>query len=143
MLENRAHELLGAALEGGGVEAFGASDETDPARLRESKDAADLLVKLRLARYEDEGRTRLLLTNPGRYWALNGGYMAFLKEEPDKAASAGGRGRNPELEQLRFQFMTLRMRTFWWSFGVSIAGFIILVASIIIALRYGDRFFPR
>ena len=62
-------------------------------------------MKLRLMRFVDEGRAQLWLTNPGRYWAFNGGYMAFLKEEPDRAASAsGGKGRNPELEQLRYIF---------------------------------------
>jgi len=139
MLEEDAHALLDVALKTDIVEAYGTASERDAEALRRRRDAADHLVKLRLMRFVDEGRTQVALTNPGRYWALNGGYMAFLKEEPDRAAgaSAGGRGRNPELEQLRYNFMTLRMRTFWWSFGISIASFLLSMLSLYFALRYG------
>ena len=143
MLEQDAHELLADALARGAVEVFGESGLADET-LRERKAAADHLAKLRLARYEDDGRTRLVLTNPGRYWALNGGYMAFLKEEPDRAAgNGGGRARNPEMEQLRYDFMQLRMRTFWWSFGISIASFLMSSVSLFIALRYGGALLGR
>lgn len=144
MVEQLAHELLADALARGAAEVFGESEVAEEESLRQRKAAADHLAKLRLARYEDEGRTRLVLTNPGRYWALNGGYMAFLKEEPDRAAgNGGGRARNPEMEELRFNFMMLRMRTFWWSFGLSIASFIMSSASLFIALRYGGAILAR
>ena len=145
MLELDAHALLDAALQTDVIEAYGTMPERDAESLSRRKDAADLLVKLRLMRFIDEGRTQLALTNPGRYWALNGGYMAFLKEEPDRAATArsGGRGRNPELEQLRYNFMTLRMRTFWWSFGISIASFMLSMLSLYFALRYGGALLGR
>lgn len=145
VLEHDADALLAAALQAEAVEAYGTTPERDAEALNRRKDAADLLVKLRLMRFTDEGRTQLALTNPGRYWALNGGYMAFLKEEPDRATtvSAGGRGRNPELEQLRYNFMTLRMRTFWWSFGISIASFLLSMLSLYFALRYGGALLGR
>jgi hypothetical protein len=38
--------------------------------------------------------------------------------------------------------MKLRLNTFWLSFGLSIAGFILSLISITIAFYYGDRF-PR
>lgn len=142
MTETRAHELLLAAYEGGGVSPFDLAAERWGAGnegLAEAKAAADLLVSLRLARYEDDGRTRLAPTNAGRYWALHGGFLAFLKEEPDKAA--GGRGRSPEVEALRASYMTLRLKTFWWSFGMSVAGFLIAVVSLIVALACGEM--PR
>src|SRR6476469_2062639 len=100
MIEHRAHELLQAAYEGGEVSPFDlAAEHWGPCDgvLDEAKAAADMLASLRLAKYADEGRTKLAPTNAGRYWALHGGYLAFLKEEPDK----GGRGRNPEAEALR------------------------------------------
>jgi hypothetical protein len=102
--------------------------------LGEAKTAADTLVSLRLAKYADEGRTKLAPTNAGRYWALHGGYLAFLKEEPDK----GGRGRNPEAEALRASYMALRLKTFWWSFGMSAAGFVIAIISLVVALCFGE-----
>lgn len=106
-------------------------------RLALLKVAADLLVKARLAKFDDEGRTSLVPTNAGRYWALHGGYLAFLKEEP--LAMGGGRGRNPEMEALRSEYMRLRLNTFWWSFGLSVAGFVLSIISVIIAIFFGDR----
>ncbi len=146
MLEQDAQALLESGLHAEFVEAYGATTENDAEALRRRKDAADHLAKLRLMRFVDEGRTQLALTNPGRYWALNGGYLAFLKEEPDRAASVsggGGRARNAELEQLRYNFMALRMRTFWWSFGISIASFLLSMLSLFVALRYGGALLAR
>jgi hypothetical protein len=140
-LDLRAHALLEAAHGRGSQDIFAPLDGSDAASgaddLSVRKQAADRLVALRLAKYADEGRTQVSLTNAGRYWALNGGYMAFLKEEPP--SGGGGRGRNPELEALRFTYMKLRLNTFWWSFGLSIASFIISITSIMIALFYGER----
>jgi len=102
------------------------------------KRAADLLVQLRLAKYPDPGRTQLELTNAGRFWALHGGYMAFLKENPP---GAGARQRDPELESIRLSYMRLRLNTFWWSFGLSIASFVISLVSLAVALFYGERLF--
>ncbi|WP_439542741.1 hypothetical protein [Hyphomicrobium sp.] len=111
--------------------------EPEKDRLAVLKVAADLLVKARLAKFDDEGRTSLLITNAGRYWALHGGYLAFLKEEP--IAMGSGRGRNPEMEALRSEYMRLRLNTFWWSFGLSVAGFVLSIVSVIIAIFFGDR----
>lgn len=119
--------------------AAGAADEKE--RLALLKLAADLIVKTRLAKFDDDGRTSIVLTNAGRYWALHGGWLAYLKEEP--LAVAGGRGRNPETEALRSEYMRLRLNTFWWSFGLSIAGFVFSVVSVLIAIFYGDRVLPR
>lgn len=35
--------------------------------------------------------------------------------------------------------MRLRLDTFWWSFGLSIAGFAISIVSLGVALTLGDR----
>ena len=142
MIEMRVHELLLAAYASGEVapfdfaaEKWGAGDEV----LAEAKAAADMLVSLRLGRYTDEGRTRLAPTNAGRYWALHGGFLAFLKEEPERAS--GGKSRNPETEALRASYIALRLKTFWWTFGLSVAGFLIAIVSLIVALCFGE--FPR
>jgi hypothetical protein len=112
--------------------------EPEKDRLALLKLASDLLVKARLAKFDDEGRTTLVLTNAGRYWALPGGWLAYLKEEP-LAMGGGGRGRNPEMEALRSEYMRLRLNTFWWSFGLSVAGFVLSIVSVIIAIFFGDR----
>jgi hypothetical protein len=139
MTELRVHELLQAAYEMGEVAPFdlatqrwGSGDEV----LGEAKTAADTLVSLRLARYIDEGRTQLAPTNAGRYWALHGGFLAFLKEEPEKSGSV--KPKSPEAEALRAAYMALRLKTFWWSFGMSAVGFVIAIISLVVALACGE-----
>jgi len=141
MIDTRAHELLQAVYEAGELSPFDLAaerwqSETDP--LATAKAAADTLVSLRLARYTDDGRTRVAPTNAGRYWALHGGYLAFLKEEP---ARAEGKSRSPEAEALRAAYMALRLKTFWWSFGMSVVSFTLSVVSLIVALAFGE--FPH
>ncbi len=137
-IERAADALLLAAFERASVSVFDLGG-SDGEALSAAKQAADRLVALKLAKYADDGRTELALTNAGRYWAMNGGYMAFLKEDPP--SGGGGRNRNPEHEALRFEYMKLRLNTFWWTFGLSIASFIISIISVTIAVFYGDRFF--
>ncbi len=79
MADRRADELLQAAYCDGGGDVF---PSEEPDQLEADKNAAASLVQLRLAYYTDEARDRIQITNSGRYWALNGGYMAFLKEDP-------------------------------------------------------------
>jgi hypothetical protein len=138
-IDQRAHEMLLTAYGSGPLEVFGniEPDEQEGERLATAKAAADLLVTSRFAKYVDEGRTQIELTNAGRYWALNGGYLAFLKEEP--TGRGGGRGRNPEMEALRMNYMRLRLGTFWWSFGFSLASFVFALLSLAVAFFYGDR----
>ena len=65
------------------------------------------------------------------YPALNGGFLAFLKEEPP--GRGAGRGRDPEMEALRMNYMKLRLNNFWWTFGLSIASFVFATISLIVA----------
>jgi hypothetical protein len=139
MTELRVHELLQAAYEKGEVSPFDLAAErwgTGDEALTEAKSAADVLVSLRLAKYGDEGRTVLAPTNAGRYWALHGGFLAFLKEEPEKVSN--GKPKSPEAEALRAAYMALRLKTFWWSFGMSAAGFLISIISLAVALCMGE-----
>lgn len=115
--EHAAQDLLDRAL-AGAAEVF-----EDGADLDAAKAGADLLVSAKLAKFADDGRTQVTLTNAGRYWALHGGYLSFLKEEP--AGGGGGRARNPEFEELRLEPVRRRLDTFWWTFGLSIAGFVL------------------
>jgi hypothetical protein len=137
VVERRADELLAAAFRGE-TEVF---ESAQTVALPVSKKAGDRLVELKLAKFTDDGRTRLAITNAGRYWATNGGYLAFLKEAPP--GGGGGRNQSPEFQELRMTYMKLRLNTFWLTFGLSIAGFVISLISIGIALYTGDPLLRR
>lgn len=131
-VEHVADALLLAAYEHSPSEVFGDGEAAD---LEQAKAAADLLVAARFAKFADEGRTQIEITNAGRYWAVNGGFLAYLKEEP--AAARGGRQRNPELESIRLTYMKLRLTTFWWGFGISIVSLVLSLISLSVAYLYG------
>ena len=139
--DEHAHRLLEAAFHRPPAEIFPADADADT--LEAAKKGADLLVDARLAAFADEGRTQLMPTGAGRYWALHGGYLGFLKEEPSGRGGGGGRGRNPELETMRMELMRRRLGTFWWSFGLSLAGFLMSILSLSIALTFGERILGR
>jgi hypothetical protein len=145
-IEHTADRLLAAAYNSPPAEIFdqpGTVFADEDTKLSIAKDAADLLVRTRLAKFADDSRTQLILTNAGRYWALHGGYLAYLKDDSATPSGAGGgRQRNPEMEALRSEYMKLRLNTFWWSFGLSIAGFVMSLVSVAIALFYGARLMP-
>jgi hypothetical protein len=110
--------------------------------LHRVKIGAEMLTHSRLARYVGDDRTQIELTNAGRYWAMSGGYLAFLKDgHPRSGGGGAGGGRNPELETMRMNFMRLRLATFWWSFGLSLAGFFISIISLTIILVGRDEIF--
>ena len=137
-IDQRAHEMLISAYATAPLDVFGETtnpDEQEHERLAQAKAAAEVLINARFAKYADEGRTQIELTNAGRYWALNGGFLAFLKEEPP--GRGGGRGRDPEMEALRMNYMKLRLNTFWWTFGLSIASFLFATVSLAVAYFYG------
>jgi hypothetical protein len=43
------------------------------------------------------------------------------------------------MEALRMDYMRLRLGTFWWSFGISIASFVFALASLFVAYFFGVR----
>jgi hypothetical protein len=144
-IEHTADRLLAAAYKSPPADIFEQPDTVfadEDTKLTIAKDAADLLIRARLAKFADEGRTLLTLTNAGRYWALHGGYLAYLKDDSAAPSGGGARQRNPEMEALRSEYMKLRLNTFWWSFGLSIAGFVMSLVSVTIALYYGSRILP-
>lgn len=145
--ERAADMLLQAAYEVAPLDVFAFSERLsgiEAERLQRAKMAADLLVAAKMARFTGDDRTSIDLTNAGRYWALHGGYLAFLKEEPPAGGGGGGgRGRNPELEAMRMTLTKMRLQTYWWSFGMSLAGFVISLISLAVALFYGNAFLGR
>lgn len=67
---------------------------------------------------------------------MHGGFLAFLREEPEK--SAAGKFLNAEAETLQANDMALRLKTFWWSCGMSAIGFVMAVISLVVALCLGE-----
>lgn len=137
--EDVADRLLDRALGVEAAEVFGDEADATAADLAVRKEAADLLVANKMARFADDARTRIALTNAGRYWAGHGGFSAFAREDP---AGGRGKGRNPELEELRANYMRLRLNTFWWTFGLSVASFIISIISLTVAAIFGRSLLP-
>jgi len=134
-VEDLANDLLLAAKERSPAEIFPADGTAEA--LAQAKQAADLLLAARFAKFADEGRTQIEITNAGRYWALHGGFLAYLREDPAALVRGGGRQRNPELETLRMAYMKLRLNTFWWSFGLSIVSLVVSLISLTVAYLFG------
>lgn len=143
--ELAADALLRAAFQQAPLDVFdqadGFSTGDEWKKLQRVKAGADLLVDCRLARFTSEDRTQIELTNAGRYWALTGGFLGFLKD--GMSSGSGGRGnggggagggQNAELAMMRAHYMRLRLRTFWWTFGLSLAGFFMSVISLSLIL---------
>jgi hypothetical protein len=144
--ERAADMLLQSAYEVSPLEVFEQAERFGGAeadRLQRAKAGADLLVAAKMARFTGDDRTAIELTNAGRYWALHGGYLAFLKEEPPAGGGGGGRGRNPELEAMRLKLTEMRLQTYWWSFGMSLVGFVISLISLAVALFFGHSLVNR
>jgi hypothetical protein len=100
---------------------------------------AEELVNEKLARFSNEAHTLLEITNLGRYWMLNGGYMSYLHDSEIKATKLQKQHLSEmkeELRQARLRFTQYRIVTFWWTFGFSIISFILSIISIFLVLWY-------
>ncbi|MBL0359098.1 MAG: hypothetical protein IPP72_20525 [Chitinophagaceae bacterium] len=92
--------------------------------LGKTKTAASHLVKEKLAKYTDEEHTLLSISNYGRYWILQGGYLAFLKgnHEP-KEHTQDMHHSKEELLEARLKLTHFRLIAFWLTLILSILGF--------------------
>ena len=121
------------------AEQWGCTDEA----FKECKLLADTLVEEKLAKYNDPQKTELRITNYGRYWIANGGYLIYLKEgerkikhehevhhEKDKHHEE----LKEELKEARLKFTHYRIVTYWWSFAVSAISFLLSLLSLYLIL---------
>jgi hypothetical protein len=114
------------------------ADAESDAVLSQRKPAADLLTKARLAAFSDNTRTGLMILNAGRYWSLHGGYLAYLKQDqarPPKASVPKIKEADP-IQELNAKYMRWRVTTFWWSFALSTASFIISLTIFMLVLTH-------
>lgn len=90
------------------------------------------LVKDKLLSYADEKKTLVSLTNYGKYWMLNGGYLAYLRDEHDVKER-----KNLEKEQHEEQLLEARLKLthyrlfgFWITLVVSALGFALSLVNL-------------
>lgn len=103
--------------------------------LADSKAYADELIDEKLAKYIDEKKTMLEITNYGKFWMLKGGYFEYLKE-CEKKSKNKETSKEDDLEdaliEARLKFTQYRIKTFWITFVLTILGFIFSLVSLLL-----------
>ncbi len=103
--------------------------------LTECKVYADELIDEKLAKYIDEKKTILEITNYGKFWILKGGYFEYLKQSEKKQKQKDAEKESnleDALTLARLKFTQYRIKTFWISFLLSLLGFIFSLISLIL-----------
>lgn len=103
------------------------------------KEYADELIDEKLAKYLDDKKTILEITNYGKYWILQGGYFEYLKQSEKKSKNKSeeknkNNEKEDELTEARLKFTNYRIKTYWISFIFSILGFLLSLISILLVL---------
>lgn len=105
--------------------------------LAQSKAYADELIDEKLAKFIDEKKTVLEITNYGKFWMIKGGYIEYLKQCEKKAKNKEG-SKEDDLEdalvEARLKFTQYRIKTFWITFVLSILGFLFSLISLCLVL---------
>lgn len=94
------------------------------------------LVREKLAVYADEEKTQLRVTNYGRYWMINGGYEAFLREYLELKEKKNSEKEQQKLELLeeRLKLTQYRLVGFWLTLVLSIVGMLSLALNLYLLL---------
>jgi hypothetical protein len=143
-LEERADRLLNAIYKDkNGVmnaykfwaEEWGGDEES----FKHCKEVVDELTDQKLIKYVDDQRTKITITNYGRYWITQGGYLIYLREGEKKFKAERDKHNEQlteELKEARLKFTQYRIVTYWWSFAFSIISFILSVLSLYLVLKF-------
>lgn len=89
-------------------------------------------VKEKLLNYVDEEKTRLHLTNYGRYWVSQGGYLVFLRDG-QLLRQNNHREKDQHKEELleaRLKLTHYRLWGFWLTLVVSMLGFLLSLLNL-------------
>jgi hypothetical protein len=97
---------------------------------------ANQLVRDKLARYADPEHTMLQLTNFGRFWAIKGGYLVFLKDG-QREKEMNGQHSKEELIEARLRLTHYRLWGFWLSLVISLIGFALSLFNLYLILNKG------
>jgi hypothetical protein len=101
------------------------------------KAMGDELVNEKLAKYKDDQKTELSITNFGKYWVVHRGYLIYLKEGEKKIKAEKDKHQEElkeELKEARLKFTHYRIVTYWWSFVFSIISFLLSLLSLYLVL---------
>lgn len=98
---------------------------------------AHQLVREKLATYVDEEKTILRITNYGRFWTLQGGYIAFLREFHDLREKKSTEKEQQKIELLeeRLKLTQYRLVGFWLTLVLSIVGMLSLALNLYLLLK--------
>lgn len=107
---------------------------------RECKGMADQLVGEKLAKYDDAQKTELGITNYGRYWVIQGGFLIYLKESEKKIKSVRDSDKHngdlkEELKEARLKFTHYRIFTYWWSFALTLISFLLSLLNLYLIIN--------
>jgi hypothetical protein len=95
---------------------------------------ANQLVRDKLARYVDPEHTILQLTNFGRYWAVKGGYLIFLKDSLREKEMHNQHSKE-ELIEARLRLTHYRLWGFWLTLIISLVGFALSLFNLYLILN--------
>jgi len=115
------------------AEGWGNESET----FKNCKALADRLVDDKLAKYTDDNKTQISITNFGRYWITQGGFLVFLKEGEKKIKPEKDKHHEQlkeELKEARLKFTHYRIVSYWWGFAISIISFLLSLLSLYLIL---------
>jgi hypothetical protein len=138
--EEKTNRLLDAVYKNGVINVYNFCAEEwndDHETFMLCKAMADELVQDKLAKYTDDQKTELSITNFGRYWVAHGGFLIYLKEGEKKIKSEREKHNEElkeELKEARLKFTHYRIVTYWWSFFISIISFILSLLSLYLIL---------
>jgi len=138
--EEQIGRLLDAVYQNGTLNVYDfCADEGDHigSIFSHCKAMADELVQEKLAKYSDDKKTELSITNFGRFWIAQGGYLVYLKESEKKIKAEKDRHQEilkEELKEARLKFTHYRIITYWWGFAFSIFSFLLSLLSLYLVL---------
>ena len=107
---------------------------------QQCKGMADQLVGEKLVKYEDAQKTELKITNYGRYWVAQGGFLIYLRESEKKIKSTNDKDKHQEelkeeLKEARLKFTHYRIVTYWWSFALTLISFLLSLLNLYLILN--------
>ena len=135
--EEFLHQLMNAIDRGGNLPIYDFAAEVlspESEEFAQSRLWSNQLVRDKLARYVDPEHTILQLTNFGRYWAVNGGYMIFLKDG-QREKELHKIHNKEDLVEARLRLTHYRLMGFWLSLIISLIGFALSLFNLYILLR--------
>jgi hypothetical protein len=137
--EEFLHELMRAIDQQGNLPIYDFTADkftTEGEIFAQSRLWANQLVRDKLARYVDPEHTILQLTNFGRYWAIKGGYLIFLKDSQREKEMHSQQSKE-ELIEARLRLTHYRLWGFWLSLIISLIGFVLSLFNLYLILGRG------